>query len=92
MIYLLPFLNAFVLFILTNENQILYKYYDWFQNEISPRLPIPNNVLGGCILCTSFWLGAIQLPLMDLSYNLILLIPYNAVITDITYKQLNENT
>jgi Na+/glutamate symporter len=99
MIYLLPFFNAFALFISLNEGQILYKYFEWLKSNIFTRLPIPDKVLGGCILCTSFWMGYIELTAVKY-YNfnvpinealtIILLVCYNAVITDIAYKFLKS--
>lgn len=54
MILLLPFVNALILYVILVKGQPLNKAYDFFMNKISPRLPIPNKLLGVCIVCTSF--------------------------------------
>ena len=99
MTYLLPFFNAFVLFICLDKEQILYKYFEWLKSNVFPRIPIPDKVLGGCILCTSFWMGYIEITIVK--YNnfsvvknealaIVLILCYNAVITDIAYKYLKS--
>jgi hypothetical protein len=99
MIYLIPFFNSFVLFVSLNEGQILNKYYEWLKSNILPRINIPDKVLGGCILCTSFWMGYIEITIVK--YNnfsivknewlaIVLILCYNAVATDILYKYLKS--
>jgi len=92
MIYLLPFLNAFLLYISLEEKQILTKYYVWFLFNWKPKF-IPAAVVGGCILCTAFWMGFFEVIIyqvcIDLSiFDNILLIAYNAVATAIIYRLL----
>ncbi len=94
---LLPFLNAFVLFICLNQGQILYKHFEWLKNNVFPWVPINNKLLGGCILCTSFWIGVIALCVFIITHmeykndlSLLFFLPYNAVLTDILYKQLKK--
>jgi hypothetical protein len=94
MMYLLPFFNAFLLFICLNEGQILNKPYDWIKYNVFPRIPISNKVLGGCVLCTSFWMGCIEISILKshLEINevlsIILILCYNSVLSDILFKYL----
>lgn len=89
MIYLIPFINAFLLIILTKEGQIFHKYYEQFVYNIAPRLPIPSKVLGGCAMCTAFWMGVLEYVPLVQPIELIYFVPYNAVLTAILYKHLD---
>lgn len=92
MIYLLPFLNCFLLYICIEEKQLFYKPYSWFMNNISVYFPVfINKILGVCILCTATWLGIIELTLFHAKHvvglwELLLLIPYNAIVTNVLFK------
>lgn len=86
--YLIPFFNAFVLFILIEPNQLLSNQYEWFKCNILPRLPLTHKVLGGCILCTSTWVGIIEYGIILRDFNFFLMIGYNGVVTTILYKLL----
>lgn len=96
MIYLIPFLNCFLLYICKDEKQLLYKSYTWITENIFVYLPQWTiKILGDCVLCTSFWMGIIQIAiygyLTQYEWNLILAVFYNAIGTNILYK-LNENS
>jgi hypothetical protein len=94
MLYLLPFLNAFLLFICLEERQIFSKAYQSFLFNYKPEI-IPSAVMGGCILCTAFWIGVAQitfghiLSIIDLSiFGKIIFAGYNAAATAIIYRLL----
>lgn len=92
MIYLLPFLNCFLLYICIEKKQLFNKPYSWFIYNIAVRFPsFIIKILGGCIICTATWLGLIELVLLHVKHfvslnDLLFLITYNAIATNILYK------
>lgn len=94
--YLIPFFNAFVLYICLENDQLLNKLYRAFIENVAVYFPKwLIKVLGGCILCTATWMGILEYGLryclnMDfwLYKEYILLILYNAVTTTILYRLL----
>lgn len=91
-LYLLPFINTFVLFICIEEGQLFHNVYRWFSENIAPKLPLPYAILGGCVLCSSWWLGASELTATFLWHKFALVnwlfLGYNAVTTTILYRLL----
>jgi len=85
---LLPFINALVLYIFVQEGQLLNKPYEWFKNNILPRIPISHKVLGGCILCTGFWMGFIEMLFVRNDILVLFILAYNACAVSIIYKNL----
>jgi hypothetical protein len=86
--YLLPFFNAFFLFICIEEKQIFNKYYQSFILNYKPEI-IPSAIMGGCILCTAYWIGFFQLLFIDLSFfDKIIFSGYNAITAAILYRLL----
>lgn len=80
---MLPFINTFLLYILLEPGQLLNKQYTWFIEKMAPGIPISSKVLGGCILCTSFWMGVAEVLILGENWTMIF---YNAVATTILYN------
>ncbi len=59
MVYLC-FISALLLIVI-RPGHVLNKPYVWLEEHIFPYLPVSNSVLGGCALCTAFWLGVVGL-------------------------------
>jgi len=90
MIYLLPFLNAFLLYVSIEKDQIFNKPYTYLLENWFVYLPAwLIKILGGCVLCTATWMGIAELLLWRSAYpyqDFILIITYNAIVTNILYK------
>ncbi len=91
--HLLPFINCFLLYICLEEKQIFNKQYTLIKNNLFPYLPwYIIKILGGCILCTSMWMGVVEISVWLLihpfNYYIIGIVFYNAVVTTILYKLL----
>ncbi len=84
----MPFVNALILYIFLREGQLLNKQYEWFKNTILPRIPVTDKVLGGCIICTAFWLGFAEMIFIRNDWTGVLLLFYNACVTSFIYKSL----
>lgn len=88
MIYLIPFLNALILYVCTTPGQLFYKPYTWFMENIAVKFPaFVIKILGVCALCTATWLTLFEIiPTKIHLVDYILFIPYSAVTTAILIK------
>lgn len=94
MIFLLPFLNAFLLYICIQPKQLLTNAYYFVMENLVPRLPkFIISILGACLLCTATWMGIVEIGIWNLIKHsiyspekYILVLVYNAVSTTILYK------
>jgi hypothetical protein len=68
--------------------QILNTPFVWFRENVVPRVPINEKVLGGCVLCTAFWLGFIEMLFIRNDWTGVALLFYNAAVAALIYKNL----
>ncbi len=92
-LYLLPFINTFLLYICIEPKLIFNKPYEWMKNHLFVYLPQQViSILGGCVLCTSMWMGIIEVLIygfgFQFNWNLIVILFYNAITTSILYRLL----